>query len=47
MRQNAQKLQDQPQMTKNSSGLGSPKHTGAAFAHTGIQNQKALTHPCF
>ena len=47
MRQNAQKLQDQSQMTKKSSGLGSPKHAGAAFAHTGIQKQKALTHPCF
>ena len=47
MRQNAQKLEDQSQMTKNSSGLDSPKHAGGAFAHIGIQKQKALTHPCF
>ena len=42
MRQNAQKLRDQSQMTKNLSGLGSPKQAGAAFAHTGIQEQKAF-----
>ena len=45
MRQNAQKLQYQSQMTKNSSGLGSPKHAGAAFAHTGIQKQKSVNTP--
>ena len=45
MRRNAQKLQDQSQVTKNSSGLGSPKHVGAAFAHTGIQKQKSVNTP--